>query len=61
LAEAQKISKIVCVPNFFNVERRDDDAFVDELAAQGVAYVPFFPLGGFTPLNPQSWMRSQHP
>jgi pyridoxine 4-dehydrogenase len=51
LAEAQKISKIVCVQNFFNIAQRDDDAFVDELAAQGVAYVPFFPLGGFTPLQ----------
>jgi aryl-alcohol dehydrogenase-like predicted oxidoreductase len=51
LAEAQKISKIVCVQNFFNIAQRDDDAFVDQLARQGVAYVPFFPLGGFTPLQ----------
>jgi len=51
LAEAQNISKIVCVQNFFNIAQRDDDAFVDELATQGVAYVPFFPLGGFTPLQ----------
>src|SRR5580658_10060138 len=51
LAEAQKISKIVCVQNFFNIAERDDDAFVDELAARGIAYVPFFPLGGFTPLQ----------
>src|SRR5579863_7083748 len=51
LAEAQKISEIVCVQNFFNIAQRDDDTFVDELAAQGVAYVPFFPLGGFTPLQ----------
>ena len=51
LAEAQKISEIVCVQNFFNIAQRDDDAFVDELATQGVAYVPFFPLGGFTPLQ----------
>jgi pyridoxine 4-dehydrogenase len=50
-AEAQKISKIVCVQNFFNIAQREDDTFVDELAAQGVAYVPFFPLGGFTPLQ----------
>jgi pyridoxine 4-dehydrogenase len=49
--EAQKIAKIVCVQNFFNIAQRDDDAFVDELASQGVAYVPFFPLGGFTPLQ----------
>src|SRR5579863_4876761 len=51
LAEAQAISKIVCVQNFFNIAQRDDDTFVDELATQGVAYVPFFPLGGFTPLQ----------
>jgi pyridoxine 4-dehydrogenase len=51
LAEAQKISEIVCVQNFFNIAQRDDDTFVDELATQGVAYVPFFPLGGFTPLQ----------
>lgn len=49
--EAQKISKIVCVQNFFNIAQRDDDAFVDDLSTQGVAYVPFFPLGGFTPLQ----------
>jgi pyridoxine 4-dehydrogenase len=51
LAEAQKISNIACVQNFFNIAQRDDDTFVDELATQGVAYVPFFPLGGFTPLQ----------
>src|SRR5262252_1534994 len=50
-AEAQKISEIVCVQNFFNIAHRDDDAFVEELAEQGVAYVPFFPLGGFSPLQ----------
>ncbi len=50
-AEAQKIAEIVCVQNFFNVAQRDDDAFVDALAAQGIAYVPFFPLGGFNPLQ----------
>ena len=51
LAEARKIARIVCVQNFFNIAQRHDDAFVDELATQGVAYVPFFPLGGFTPLQ----------
>ena len=51
LAEAQKISEIVCVQNFYNIARRDDDAFIDELGRRGVAYVPFFPLGGFTPLQ----------
>jgi aryl-alcohol dehydrogenase-like predicted oxidoreductase len=51
LAEAQKISAIVCVQNFYNIARRHDDVFIDELARRGVAYVPFFPLGGFTPLQ----------
>lgn len=51
LAEAQKVSAIVCVQNFYNIARRDDDAFIDELGRQGIAYVPFFPLGGFTPLQ----------
>lgn len=51
LAEAQKVAKIVCVQNFLNIAQRDDDAFVDELEKQGLAYVPFFPLGGFTPLQ----------
>jgi pyridoxine 4-dehydrogenase len=50
-ADGQKISEIVCVQNFFNIAQRADDAFVDELATKGVAYVPFFPLGGFTPLQ----------
>ena len=49
--EAQGITEIVCVQNFYNVAYRNDDAFVDALAQQGVAYVPFFPLGGFTPLQ----------
>jgi aryl-alcohol dehydrogenase-like predicted oxidoreductase len=51
LAEAQKITDIVCVQNFYNVANRSDDAFIDGLAKQGIAYVPFFPLGGFTPLQ----------
>jgi aryl-alcohol dehydrogenase-like predicted oxidoreductase len=50
-AEAQSITEIVCVQNFYNVAQRNDDAFIDDLAAQGIAYVPFFPLGGFTPLQ----------
>jgi aryl-alcohol dehydrogenase-like predicted oxidoreductase len=49
--EAQKITEIVCIQNFYNVAQRTDDAFIDALAQQGVAYVPFFPLGGFTPLQ----------
>jgi len=51
LAEAQTITEIVCVQNFYNVAHRSDDEFIDELAKQGIAYVPFFPLGGFTPLQ----------
>jgi len=51
LAQAQSIAKIVCIQNFYNVAQRNDDAFVDDLETQGVAYVPFFPLGGFTPLQ----------
>src|SRR5579862_475973 len=51
LSEAQTITEIVCVQNFYNEARRNDDAFIDDLAAQGIAYVPFFPLGGFTPLQ----------
>jgi pyridoxine 4-dehydrogenase len=50
-AEAQTITEIVCVQNFYNVAHRKDDAFLDDLAAKGIAYVPFFPLGGFTPLQ----------
>ena len=50
-AEAQSITDIVCVQNFYNVAQRKDDAVIDDLARQGVAYVPFFPLGGFTPLQ----------
>src|SRR5215813_8609170 len=51
LAEAQTITEIVCIQNLYNVAHRNDDAFIDDLAAQGIAYVPFFPLGGFTPLQ----------
>lgn len=51
LVEAQTVTEIVCVQNFYNVAHRNDDAFIDDLASQGIAYVPFFPLGGFTPLQ----------
>jgi aryl-alcohol dehydrogenase-like predicted oxidoreductase len=51
LVEAQTITEIVCVQNFYNAAHRNDDAFIDDLAAQGMAYVPFFPLGGFNPLQ----------
>ena len=49
--EAEAIAEIVCVQNFYNVAQRQDDEFLDDLAAKGIAYVPFFPLGGFTPLQ----------
>jgi pyridoxine 4-dehydrogenase len=51
IAEAQGIAKIVCVQNQYNLVQRDDGTLVDELASQGIAYVPFFPLGGFTPIQ----------
>jgi aryl-alcohol dehydrogenase-like predicted oxidoreductase len=51
LAEAQSLTEIVCVQNFYNVAHRNDDAFIDDLARQHIAYVPFFPLGGFNPLQ----------
>ncbi len=51
LAESQAITKIVCVQNLYNVAHRNDDGFIDDLVKQGIAYVPFFPLGGFTPLQ----------
>jgi aryl-alcohol dehydrogenase-like predicted oxidoreductase len=51
LREAEKIARIVCVQNFYNVAHRNDDAFIGYLAAKAIAYVPFFPLGGFTPLQ----------
>jgi pyridoxine 4-dehydrogenase len=51
LAEAQKIAEIVCVQNLYNVANRNDDGFIDDLAKRDIAYVPFFPLGGFTPLQ----------
>jgi pyridoxine 4-dehydrogenase len=51
LAEAQTITDIVCVQNNYNLAHRHDDALIDDLARQNIAYVPFFPLGGFTPLQ----------
>jgi len=51
IAEAQTIAPIVCVQNFYNIANREDDSLVDSLAAQGIAYVPYFPLGGFSPLQ----------
>jgi len=54
VAEAQTIAPVVCVQNLYNVARRDDDALIDTLAGQGIAYVPYFPLGGFSPLQSDS-------
>jgi pyridoxine 4-dehydrogenase len=51
LAEAQTLTEIVCVQNFYNVAHRNGDPFIDDLARQQIAYVPFFPLGGFNPLQ----------
>ncbi|MNP15620.1 putative oxidoreductase YdbC [compost metagenome] len=51
IAQAQRITPIVCVQNLYNIVNRSDDAIIDVLAKQGIAYVPFFPLGGFTPLQ----------
>jgi pyridoxine 4-dehydrogenase len=51
IKEGRRIAKVVCVQNHYNLAHRDDDALIDQLAADGIAYVPFFPLGGFTPLQ----------
>ena len=51
IAEAQSIAPIVCVQNFYNLANRADDELIDLLAAQDIAYVPYFPLGGFSPLQ----------
>src|SRR6201996_5000605 len=51
VAEGRRICEIVCVQNYYNVAHRDDDGMLDDLARDGIAYVPFFPLGGFNPLQ----------
>lgn len=51
VAQARAIAPVVCVQNHYNLAHRDDDALIDELAGLGIAYVPFFPLGGFSPLQ----------
>jgi pyridoxine 4-dehydrogenase len=51
IADARKITPVVCVQNLYNIAHRHDDALIDDLARDGIAYVPFFPLGGFTPLQ----------
>jgi aryl-alcohol dehydrogenase-like predicted oxidoreductase len=57
VAEARRITPIVCVQNQYNLVQREDDALVDELAGQGIAYVPFFPLGGFSPIQSSALSR----
>jgi pyridoxine 4-dehydrogenase len=57
IAEAQSIAPVVCVQNLYNIAQRRDDALVDSLAAQGIAYVPYFPLGGFSPLQSDALER----
>jgi pyridoxine 4-dehydrogenase len=54
VAEAQRIVPVACVQNQYNLAHREDDALIDSLAVQGIAYVPFFPLGGFSPLQSQA-------
>ncbi|MEU4883115.1 aldo/keto reductase family oxidoreductase [Streptomyces althioticus] len=57
IAEAETIAPFVCVQNLYNLAHRQDDALIDRLAARGVAYVPYFPLGGFTPLQSATLLR----
>lgn len=57
LKEAQAIAPVVCVQNMYNLVQRADDRMIDECEAQGIAYVPFFPLGGFTPLQDERLAR----
>ena len=54
VAEARSIAPVACVQNHYNLVHRHDDALIDSLAADGIAYVPFFPLGGFTPLQSEA-------
>ena len=54
IAEGRRICEIVCVQNLYNLAHRDDDALIDDLARDGIAYVPYFPLGGFNPLQSSS-------
>jgi pyridoxine 4-dehydrogenase len=57
IAEAQSIAPVVCVQNFYNIANRQDDSLIDSLAEQGIAYVPYFPLGGFSPLQSDALSR----
>lgn len=60
LAEARRLVQVVCIQNHYNLVHRDDDALVDEAAGSGVAYVPFFPLGGFSPLQSSTLAAVAH-
>ena len=60
LAEAREITEIVCVQNNYNLAHRQDDPLIDDLARQGIPYVPFFPLGGFTPLQSSTLSSVAH-
>lgn len=60
IEEGRRICEIVCVQNHYNLVHRDDDALIDELARDGVAYVPYFPLGGFTPLQSSTLSEVAH-
>ena len=60
IEEGRRIGEIVCVQNHYNLVHRDDDALIDELARDGVAYVPYFPLGGFTPLQSSTLAEVAH-
>ena len=51
VAEAQSVAPVVCVQNFYNIAHREDDSLIHSLAEQGIAYLPYFPLGGFSPLQ----------
>ena len=57
VAEARATVPVACVQNHYNLAHRHDDALIDDLAAQGIAYVPFFPLGGFSPLQSDALTR----
>ncbi len=60
VAEARSIGPVACVQNHYNLVHRHDDALIDTLAADGIAYVPFFPLGGFTPLQSEALETVAH-
>ncbi len=57
VAQGRAITEIACVQNHYNLAHRGDDALIDELAREGIAYVPFFPLGGFSPLQSRELSR----